>query len=133
MTTTKFSRQRESIKEYLSHTKEHPTADTVYMNIREKYPNISLGTVYRNLNLLVDQGEIIKLSPGNGCDRYDCNTNLHYHFVCTECSSVLDLDIAPGALEHINRIAEVGFDGEVKGHSTFFYGRCPNCKASSKH
>ena len=131
MTTTKFSRQRESIKDYLSQTKEHPTADTVYMHIREKYPNISLGTVYRNLNLLADLGEIMKLSPGNGSDRFDGNPNPHYHFVCTECSRVLDLDIAPDALDHINRIAEAGFNGEIHGHSTFFYGKCGNCKLNS--
>ena len=57
----KYSRQRESIKKYLASTKEHPTADMVYTNIRKQYPNISLGTVYRNLNLLVDHGEIINL------------------------------------------------------------------------
>ncbi|QHQ60146.1 transcriptional repressor [Anaerocolumna sedimenticola] len=131
MITTKFSRQRESIKEYLSQTKEHPTADTVYMHIREKYPNISLGTVYRNLNLLVDLGEIIKLSPGNGSDRFDGNPLPHYHFVCTECSCVQDLDIVPGALDHINRIAEAGFNGEIQGHSVFFYGKCSNCKLNN--
>lgn len=130
-TTTKYSRQRESIKEFLSQTSEHPTADTVYMHIREKFPNISLGTVYRNLNLLVEQGEVIKLSTGNGCDRFDYRTNPHYHFVCTKCSSVLDLDIAPDALEHINRIAQAGFDGEIEGHYTYFYGKCPNCKSKS--
>lgn len=131
MITTKFSRQRESIKEYLSQTKEHPTADTVYMHIREKYPNISLGTVYRNLNLLVDLGEIIKLSPGNGSDRFDGNPLPHYHFVCTKCSCVQDLDITPGALDHINRIAEAGFNGEIQGHSVFFYGKCSNCKLNN--
>ena len=66
MAALKYSRQRESIKEYLRHTTEHPTADTVYGNIRKLYPNISLGTVYRNLSLLVDLGEIRKLS---GVDR----------------------------------------------------------------
>lgn len=128
MSTTKYSRQRESIKEYLYNTKEHPTADNIYIKIREKYPNISLGTVYRNLNLLVAQGEIIKLSTGDGSDRFDGNPLPHYHFVCTECSCIQDLDIAPDALDHINRIASAGFDGEIKGHSTFFYGKCSKCK-----
>lgn len=129
MTNTKYSRQRESIKEYLASTKEHPTADMVYMHIKAIYPNISLGTVYRNLNLLVDQGEIIKISHGSGSDRFDGNSKPHYHFLCTECSSVLDLDIAQGALDHINLIASAGFDGEVLGNSTFFYGLCSKCKA----
>ena len=60
MATLKFSRQRESIKQYLASTKEHPTADMVYMHVKEDYPNISLGTVYRNLNLLTDIGEALK-------------------------------------------------------------------------
>ena len=62
MATLKYSRQRASIKEYLDHTTEHPTADTVYLHVREEFPRISLGTVYRNLNLLADMGEAIKIT-----------------------------------------------------------------------
>jgi Fur family transcriptional regulator, peroxide stress response regulator len=130
MSSLKFSRQREIIKEYLANTKEHPTADMIYMSIRETNPNISLGTVYRNLNLLVEQGDIIKISNGNGSDRFDWNSKPHYHFVCTECSCVQDIEIAPGALDHINLIAAANFDGQIEGHSTFFYGQCANCKKS---
>ena len=61
MANLKYSRQREAIKDYLSSVTTHPTADTVYMHIKEEFPNISLGTVYRNLNLLADIGEAIKL------------------------------------------------------------------------
>jgi Fur family peroxide stress response transcriptional regulator len=130
MTATKFSRQRESIKSYLSMTKEHPTADMVYMNIRNIYPNISLGTVYRNLNLLVDQGEIIKISHGTGSDRFDGNSMPHYHFVCTKCSCVEDLEIPESTFKELNRIAGHGFDGTIEGNSTFFYGTCKNCKSN---
>jgi Fur family peroxide stress response transcriptional regulator len=129
MTTLKYSRQRESIKAYLAHTKEHPTADTIYMNIREQFPNISLGTVYRNLNLLVDQGEVQKISHGDGCDRFDGNPAPHYHFLCTRCYCVQDLELTPGALDHVNLIAGAGFGGEIEGHSTFFYGKCKSCNS----
>ena len=71
MATLKFSRQRESIKQYLASTKEHPTADMVYMHVKEDYPNISLGTVYRNLNLLTDIGEALKIATPDGADRFD--------------------------------------------------------------
>jgi Fur family peroxide stress response transcriptional regulator len=125
MAATKFSRQREAIKEYLAHTKDHPTADMVYMNIRNIYPNISLGTVYRNLNLLAEQGEIVKINCRDGCDRFDGNSTLHYHFVCDECGKVLDLDMK--SIEHINVIANAGFEGRVDGHVTFFHGACPEC------
>lgn len=125
MSVTKFSRQREAIKEYLAQTKEHPTADTVYMKIRDIYPNISLGTVYRNLNLLADKGEILKINCRDGSDRFDGNPNPHYHFLCNDCGRVLDLEMEP--IDHINKIANAGFAGKVEGHVTFFYGCCPDC------
>ena len=81
----KRSKQRESIKKFLISRYDHPTAETVYMNIKEEFPNISLGTVYRNLSLLADIGEIQKLSTGIGPDRVDGNPKPHYHFICKEC------------------------------------------------
>ena len=125
MTAIIYSRQREAIKEYLSKTKEHPTADTVYMNIRVIYPNISLGTVYRNLNLLAEQGEILKINCRDGSDRFDGNPMLHYHFICNECGRVVDLNM--GSIEQINAIANADFKGRIDGHVTFFYGICPQC------
>lgn len=125
MPINKYSRQREAIKEYLAHTKEHPTADTVYMNIRSTYPNISLGTVYRNLNLLAEQGEIVKINCQDGSDRFDSNSNPHYHFLCNGCGKVIDIEME--SIEHINKIAGAGFTGKVEGHVTFFYGLCPDC------
>ena len=122
---TKYSRQRECIKAYLSSTKEHPTADTIYMKVREVYPNISLGTVYRNLSLLAERGEIVKLSCGDGCDRFDGNTEPHYHFICRHCGRVIDLDMEP--IEHINTIANAHFSGRVDGNITYFYDRCDEC------
>ena len=71
MATLKYSRQRESIKEFLRTRTDHPTADVVYENMKLIYPNISLGTVYRNLSLLADLGEIKKLSSFAGADHFD--------------------------------------------------------------
>ena len=130
MPVTKFSRQRESIRNYVAGTKEHPTADIIYNNIKKEYPNISLGTVYRNLNLLVEQGEIQKLSCGDGIDHFDYNTSEHYHFICTECNKVLDLEMEP--ISHINVIAGANFDGVIEGNTTYFYGKCPDCKNITK-
>lgn len=125
MVANKYSRQREAIREYLMHTKEHPTADTVYMNIRAIYPNISLGTVYRNLNLLAQKGEILKINCQDGCERYDANVRPHYHFLCTRCGKVDDLEME--SIEHINKIAGADFKGKIEGHVTYFYGICPDC------
>ena len=74
MATLKYSRQRESIKEFLRNRTDHPTADVVYENMKLIYPNISLGTVYRNLSLLADLGEIKKLSSFAGADHFDGRT-----------------------------------------------------------
>ena len=79
MKTLKYSRQRESIKASLMNRKDHPTADAVYASIREEFPNISLGTVYRNLNLLVALGEVQKLTFGDGKDHFDGDTSLCCH------------------------------------------------------
>ena len=122
----KYSKQRESIKNFLTTRYDHPTAETVYLNIRQEFPNISLGTVYRNLSLLSEIGEIQKLSTGIGPDRFDGNPAPHYHFICNCCGSVLDLDV--NGLDHINILAGQNFEGEVEGHVTYFYGKCPECK-----
>ena len=126
----KYSNQRESIKNFLVTRYDHPTAETVYLNIRKEFPNISLGTVYRNLNLLAEIGEIQKLSPGIGPDRFDGNPAPHYHFICRHCGCVMDLTVS--GLDHINILAGQDFDGEIEGHITYFYGSCPSCKASEK-
>ena len=75
MKTLKYSRQRESIKSCLMNRCDHPTADALYTTLREQFPNISLGTVYRNLNLLVDLGEIKKIPSGDGIDHFDYDTS----------------------------------------------------------
>lgn len=121
----KHSRQRDSIIEFLSTRKDHPTADTVYMNVRQSFPNISLGTVYRNLTLLADMGEILRIRVGDGVDHFDYDTSPHYHFVCRECGSVLDLDMEVTKEE--DQAAQKNFEGEIEGHMIYFYGRCPNC------
>lgn len=122
---TKYSRQREEIKACLASRKDHPTADAVYMAIRQQIPNISLGTVYRNLTMLVDAGEITRLRVGDGVDHFDYDTSPHYHFVCTECGSVIDLDMQN--IDSILKLAGAGFDGRIAGHVTYFYGVCGSC------
>ena len=93
MKALKFSRQRESIRECLKNRKDHPTADAVYVTISKDYPKISLGTVYRNLNLLADMGEIQRFSSGDGSEHFDYNTDPHYHFVCKACGAIIDMPL----------------------------------------
>ena len=127
MATLKYSRQREAIKHYLASTKEHPTADTVYMHVKEEFPNISLGTVYRNLNLLTDIGEAIKISTPEGGDRFDGTVQPHNHFLCGGGGGGLDLELDMKSIEEMNQLANEQFDGHITSSSTLFYGECSDC------
>ena len=126
MKILKYSRQRESIKSCLSGRTDHPTADMIYTDIKEEFPNISLGTVYRNLTLLAELGEIARINVGDGTDHFDPNTSLHYHFICKGCGCVQDLDI--DNIVSINEMASQSFDGEISGSVTYFYGLCGKCR-----
>lgn len=125
MATLKYSKQRESIKALLKERKDHPTADMVYTDIRKDYPNISLGTVYRNLSLLSELGEIKKLVTGDGADRYDADISPHNHFICTRCGSVIDLDMED--VGFIMEKAGENFEGKIESYSVNFYGVCGEC------
>ena len=127
MAALKYSRQRESIKNYLMTTREHPTADEVYMEVKQEFPNISLGTVYRNLNLLTDIGDAVKISTPNGGDRFDGRLEPHNHFLCTKCGRLLDLDLDMHSIDEVNRLAAENFDGIITSSSTLFYGECSDC------
>ena len=87
---TKHSRQREAIYNYLISTHEHPSAEVVYEFVRKEFPNISLGTVYRNLSFLVDNGQAVKVPCSDGTVHFDGNLMPHYHFQCTKCGRILD-------------------------------------------
>lgn len=127
MAALKYSSQRASIKEYLAQTHDHPTADTVYLHVREEYPNISLGTVYRNLNLLADMGEALKITTANGGDRFDGRTDPHYHVICNCCGNIYDLELPSSHIDEINQLANSRFDGHIESHSILFNGICPHC------
>lgn len=132
MATLKYSRQREAVKNYLMSTKEHPTADMVYSKIREEYPNISLGTVYRNLSLLVELGEAVKVPSMDGCDHFDGDTSIHYHVICKECGGISDIDTdLAESLRQINATVNQGFAGSIDTAQIHFYGKCAKCTAKS--
>lgn len=130
MKTLKYSRQRESIKNCLMNRTDHPTADALYLSIREEFPNISLGTVYRNLKLLSELGEIARFSCGDGSEHFDYVTEPHYHFVCKTCGAIIDL---PQSLVHKTEELMTGpAPGRVDSHTIFFYGECSECQQKIK-
>ena len=118
----KYSKQRESIKNFLVTRYDHPTAETVYLNIRREFPNISLGTVYRNLNQLADWGLIIRM-PFH-VERYDADLSPHAHFCCEGCGRVFDLPMPEGE-DMTPFCAEHGF--HLRREARLFYGRCLAC------
>lgn len=122
----KYSRQREAIFDFLSTRTDHPSADTIYQNLRSTHPNLSLGTVYRNLGLLESTGKIARLTIEGGSDRYDPNPQPHYHFYCRCCQSVSDIPMS--ALDSLNQLAQAHISGIIEGHSLTFHGLCEDCR-----
>lgn len=85
------SATRNSIYEYLCGTKTHPSSEMIYLDLRVKNPNLSFGTVYRNLKQLEETGRIIRVCTVNNRERYDADCSVHLHFACEKCGSVIDL------------------------------------------
>lgn len=124
----KYSRQREAIKECLMNRKDHPTADMVYDSVREEYPQISLGTVYRNLSLLVELGEAMKIACNDGIDHFDACVEPHLHFYCNQCSSMIDVEIEDKKrITKLEKAVSESFKGNIMGSSIMFYGACEKC------
>ncbi len=128
MAATKYSRQRESILHYLRSTKCHPTAEVIFQNVRSVCPSISQGTVYRNLKLLSGTGEIQRITCGDGVEHYDATVTLHYHLYCGVCGQVVDIDMPP--MVEVEMLAQRYYPGNIEGHTTLFYGHCPECSKS---
>lgn len=122
------TKQKRVILEVLKSTKTHPTADWVYEKVRKKIPSISIGTVYRNLNILKSQGEILELNFGKGFSRYDGTPENHYHFTCEVCGSVLDVE-SPVAHE-LDAFISDSMGVKVTRHRLEFYGVCGECSGN---
>jgi Fur family peroxide stress response transcriptional regulator len=87
----RFSRKRAAIIEALRASDAHPSAEMLYRSLKEQFPDLSLGTVYRNLSQLRQDGDIVSVATVAGQERYDANTEAHTHFICNHCHSVIDL------------------------------------------
>lgn len=120
-----MTQQRQIILEELRQVSSHPSADEVYEMVRKRLPRISLGTVYRNLEILSERGEIQKLELGGDLKRFDRNPIKHYHIRCMRCGRVDDAPIAP-----LNQIENELYGATVYtiiGHRLEFEGLCPQC------
>ncbi len=122
---TRMTRQRRVILEEIRRTNSHPAADEIYERVRKRLPRISLGTVYRNLDVLCELGEIQRLELSGAMKRYDGIPNKHYHIRCVCCGRVDDAPIAP-----LNELEDDLYGTtvyEIIGHNLEFTGLCPLC------
>ena len=123
-----YSRQRQAIMDFLCTRKDHPTADTVYQNVRKSLPSISLGTVYRNLNLLAEHGTIRRVRGVNGSEHFDADITEHQHFICRCCGSVADIMLQDLRIcEALQREAQKVFAGTIETNDFYFLGLCSTC------
>lgn len=118
--------QRELVLEMVNELQNHATADEVYNEIVKKYTHISRGTVYRNLNLLSDIGEIRKLEMPNGADCFDHRPHEHYHARCVKCGRVFDVEM--DIISDLGKDIKVSHGFEITGHDIIFKGVCQECK-----
>ena len=124
---TKHFRKRDAILNCVKCTDIHPSADWVHAQLKSQYPDISLGTVYRNLALFKQQGLIISLGTVNGVERFDGNTEPHVHFICNGCDCVTDLPQIQ-VPEELNRQVNNATGGTVDMCHLTFTGYCKDCK-----
>ena len=122
----RMTRQRKLILEELRKVNSHPTADELYQLVQRRLPKISLGTVYRNLEILSQADIIQKLELGGTQRRFDGKIENHYHIRCMHCGRVEDLLLKPLAPieEEISRAS----DYQIIGYRLEFIGICPRCK-----
>ena len=126
----KYSRQRESILNSLNEKLDHPTAEMVYNCVKKEQPNISLGTVYRNLNQLVEQGVLRRIATPVSGDRFDIRTDTHAHLLCTRCGKVLDLEDDLISELDRNVMRTTGF--LVNDRQLLLSGICADCLAAQQ-
>ena len=123
---TKHFRKREAILNCLRMSREHPSAETLFQQLKSEIPDLSMGTVYRNLNLFKQQGLAMSVATVAGVERFDGTTAPHVHFICNDCCSVLDLEgVAMPQTLRLDAETETG--GRVDSCQLSFTGLCSKC------
>lgn len=123
----KQSHQRDLILATVKNTETHPTAASVYDAVRKTEPTVSLATVYRNLALLRDEGQLISFKTEDGVEHFDGRTEPHQHFRCLTCGKIYDAFLTPDL--QIAKQMEQSLGCRVDGYTLLFYGQCKHCKA----
>ena len=124
----KNSKKRQALLDALCHSKEHPTAEMLYNQLKVDIPELSLGTVYRNLGVLMQEGLVISVGHVNGQERYDAITYPHPHFVCRHCHGVIDINL-PDTVSGMYEEIDNQFHCAPEGYSLTINGLCANCRS----
>ena len=127
---TRYSKKREAILDAIRSTDTHPSADWVYQTLKPVYPDLSLGTVYRNITRFKEEGLVVSVGTVNGQERFDAWVEPHTHFVCRSCDAVLDMKGPDQETLDLDRIAAQN-GVTIDHHELIFFGQCPHC--SQKH
>ena len=122
----RYSKKREAILNAMRHTDCHPTAEWVYQTLKPEYPDLSLGTVYRNLVFFQEQGVVKSVGVVNGQERFDANVAPHSHFVCIGCGAVIDLHKLK-LDDNLDEIVQEQYHFSVQKHELTFFGKCLTC------
>lgn len=131
----KYSKQREWILKSLKQRTDHPTAEMLYSDLKKEVPEIGIATIYRNVNELVEEGDIIRIKSRSGKDRYDGNTMPHIHFECDSCLEIEDIFLYEEAIQQLDNemkklVKEIG--AEATASSIIIKGYCKNCQLSKQ-
>lgn len=124
--SSKHHRKRDAILDYLWQSKAHPSAETIYTDLKNQIPDLAMGTVYRNLTLFKQQGLATSVATVSGVERFDGNTAPHVHFICTDCDAVIDLNEME-VPDSLRSMAASCCGGQVEGCNLSFTGLCRGC------
>lgn len=127
----KHSRKRDAILECVRGTTCHPSADWIYAQLKPQIPDLSLGTVYRNLSIFRTEGTIDSVATVDGVERFDGRTDPHSHFVCTACGAVIDVDKPELPAAFLSQ-AEESSSCRIESYRLNYFGRCPECSKKTQ-
>lgn len=118
--------QRELVLRAVQQLACHASVDEVYRHVSARYPSVSKGTVYRNLNILANEKRLLKVKIPGGAEHFDHNCHAHYHAYCKGCGCVYDVDLPPLPLHAEGLSGPEGF--QVEGYELIFHGTCSRCR-----
>ena len=130
-TGQRFSKKRQAIYDALFASREHPSAEWVYQTLKPEYPDLSLGTVYRNIKNMVASGDVLCVGTVEGKERYDAHVEPHAHLVCRICGTVVDMEITEAMALQCQAVAREN-KVELDLNSLHFTGLCSKCKSETK-